>query len=224
MEARELFIRSALVEGEFNTRADWDISKLTPHMLMNFKVVNDKGDCVAMGRDLCTRPAFEQCLSKGRQNLWRVAAELCTLVQDTLAQHHQINQRLKGGVLSNGSSPSVLDINEQLKQLIYSRFINQTPGEWLKEFPRYFKAITLRLEKLAGGEPRDRQNVLEIKPLWQAYLDRKQKHDKQGIVDAELETYRWMIEELRVSLFAQELKTKMPVSVQRLKKQWERAP
>ena len=343
------------------TRADWDISKLTPHMLMNFKVVDDKGACVAMGRDLLqfqgplkeqaqqsfaavrswegerkditqwnfdalpehiefvrngvglrgypalvdhtesvaiqlcdtateatrlsrialrrlikfaaadslkdlhrklpdfkqmglyyaaigrgeelqqdlidtiidqaflgdgplprTRPAFEQCLSNGRQNLWRVTTELCTLVQETLAQHHQINQRLKGGILFNGSSPSVLDINEQLKQIIYSRFINQTPGEWLKEFPRYFKAINLRLEKLSGGETRDRQNVLEIKPLWQAYLDRKQKHDKQGIVDAELETYRWMIEELRVSLFAQELKTKMPVSVQRLKKQWER--
>ena len=63
--------------------------------------------------------------------------------------------------------------------------------------------------------------MLEIKPLWQAYLDRKHKHEQQGIVDAELETYRWMIEVLRVSLFAQELKTKMPVSAKRVKKQME---
>jgi ATP-dependent helicase HrpA len=144
------------------------------------------------------------------------------MVQETLAQHHELSKRLKGK-LAPSWLHAVADINEQLKNLIYSRFINQTPIEWFKEYPRYFKAINLRLAKLAsGGEARDRVNMLEIKPLWQAYDDRKQKQQKQGVVDGELATYRWMIEELRVSLFAQELKTKVPVSVQRLKKQLER--
>jgi ATP-dependent helicase HrpA len=168
-----------------------------------------------------TQQQFEACLNSGRQKILLVASELCAMVHDTLEQHHQLNKKLKGK-LSPTWLHAVADINEQLRQLIYSRFINQTPSEWLKEYPRYFKAINLRLEKLSGGEARDRQSLLEIKPLWQAYMDRKQKHQKQGIVDVELETYRWMIEELRVSLFAQELKTKMPVSVQRLKKQLER--
>ncbi len=142
------------------------------------------------------------------------------MVEETLAQHHQLGKQLRGK-LPPVWLHAVADINEQLKQLIYNRFINRTPIEWLKEYPRYFKAINLRLEKPAGGEARDRVNMLEIKPLWQDYLDRKQKHEQQGIVDVELENYRWMVEELRVSLFAQELKTKMPVSAKRVKKQME---
>jgi len=64
--------------------------------------------------------------------------------------------------------------------------------------------------------------VFEVKPLWQAFEERKAKHVQQHIFDPELESYRWLIEELRVSLFAQELKTKLPVSVKRVKKQMEK--
>lgn len=178
---------------------------------------NDAGGDISLPR---TQQQFEQCLSNGRKNILLVASELCAMVEETLAQHHQLGKQLRGK-LPPVWLHAIADINEQLKQLIYNRFINRTPIEWLKEYPRYFKAINLRLEKLAGGEARDRVNMLEIKPLWQDYLDRKQKHEQQGIVDVELENYRWMVEELRVSLFAQELKTKMPVSAKRVKKQME---
>ena len=114
------------------------------------------------------------------------------------------------------------DIKTQLGYLIYSGFINQTPIEWLREYPRYFKSINVRLEKLTGNVSRDRALMQEVKPLWEDYLARLEKQQQQGITDAELVTYRWMIEELRVSLFSQELKTKMPVSAKRLKKQWEK--
>jgi ATP-dependent helicase HrpA len=167
-----------------------------------------------------TKAQFETCLTNGRQNIINVANQLCTLVRDTLEQHHQLNKKLKGK-LPPAWLPAIADINEQLKHLIYSRFINQTPFEWLKEYPRYLKAINLRLEKLGGAEARDRVNLLEIKPLWQEYLTRQQKQQQQGIQDAELETCRWMIEELRVSLFAQELKTKIPISAKRVKQQME---
>ncbi len=167
-----------------------------------------------------TAQEFDCCVNEGRQRLLLVASELCTMVHETLVQHHQLAKRLKGNLPPTWLH-AVSDINGQLSQLIYSRFINQTPAEWLKEYPRYFKAINVRLEKLAGSEARDKQNTLELRPLWQFYMDRKKRHEEQGVVDVELDTYRWMVEELRVSLFAQELKTKMPVSVKRVKKQME---
>ncbi len=167
-----------------------------------------------------TAQEFDRCINEGRQKILLVASELCTMVHETLVQHHQLAKRLKGNLPPTWLHV-VSDINGQLSQLIYSRFINQTSAEWLKEYPRYFKAINVRLDKLAGSEARDKQNTLELKPLWQFYMDRKKRHEEQGIVDAELDTYRWMVEELRVSLFAQELKTKMPVSVKRVKNQME---
>ena len=167
-----------------------------------------------------TAQEFDRCINEGRQKILMVASELCTMVHETLVQHHQLVKRLKGNLPPTWLHV-VSDINGQLSQLIYSGFINQTSAEWLKEYPRYFKAINVRLEKLAGSEARDKQNTLELKPLWQFYMDRKKRHEEQSIVDAELDTYRWMVEELRVSLFAQELKTKMPVSVKRVKNQME---
>ncbi len=164
--------------------------------------------------------AFKQALEHGRQALMNVANELCTLVNDILAEHHRLNKTLKGN-LSPAWLHAVPDIQEQLAHLIYPRFIQHTPAEWLREYPRYLKAVNLRLEKLgSGAAARDRAATQELKPLWQAYLERREIHRQQGIVDPTLTQYRWMIEELRVSLFAQTLGTKMPVSVKRLKQQF----
>ncbi len=165
-----------------------------------------------------TQQQFDACMDKGKRLMLDVANELCGMVGKTLAEHHQLNKKLKGSV-SPACLHAVADIKAQLAALIYPGFIKQTPPEWLREYPRYFKAINLRLERLSGGIDRDRAAVLEIKPLWQAYVDRLEKHRQQGIVDPQLEKYRWMTEELRVSLFAQTLGTKMPVSAKRLKQQ-----
>jgi len=162
---------------------------------------------------------FEAVLTRGKQNMLLVGEEICQLVLETLQQHHQLKKKLKGSL-----SPALLhaagDIRIQLDHLIYPGFVNATPIEWLREYPRYFRAINMRLEKLEGGVGRDRALIQEIKPLWDDYLARLEKHRQQGITDLELITYRWMIEELRVSLFAQALKTKLPVSTTRLRKQW----
>ncbi len=164
---------------------------------------------------------FERCVAQGKQQMIDVANELCALIYDTLVQHHQLNKALKGS-LHPAWLHALADIKGQVIHLIYTGFVSQTPREWLREYPRYFKAISKRLEKLAAATARDRQHVQEIQPLWQAYEARKTKHRQQGMVDPQLETYRWMIEELRVSLFAQELRTKLPVSVKRVKKQMEK--
>jgi ATP-dependent helicase HrpA len=96
--------------------------------------------------------------------------------------------------------------------------VTETPNQWLMHFPRFLKAIEFRL----GKRGRDAEKLAEIAPLWQGYLERSKRHREQHIIDPELELYRWMIEELRVSLFAQELKTAIPVSVKRLERQWEK--
>ncbi len=164
------------------------------------------------------KQAFERCLQNGNQRMINIANDLCDSVGRTLSEHHELQKKLKGS-LSPIRLQAMADIKEQFSSLIYAGFIQQTPIEWLCEYPRYLKAINLRLEKLAGALERDQGNIIVIKPLWQAYLDRREKHQQQGIIDPELEKFRWMIEELRVSLFAQILGTKMPVSVERLRQQ-----
>ena len=112
-----------------------------------------------------------------------------------------------------------------MTRLIHKRFIAETPFERLQQYPRYFQAIALRLDKLkAGGAPgaiRDARLLAEFAPLWTNYERRASVLARQGVTDARLEQFRWLLEELRVQLFAQELRTPVPVSSKRLQKMWE---
>ncbi len=167
------------------------------------------------------RAAFEASLERGRGALVASANELAGRVEAVLAAHHRLAKRLKGN-LHPAWLHAVADIRDQLDHLIGPDFVRRTPAAWLGELPRYLKAIERRLEKLEqGGAARDRQLMNEIAPLWSACKTRLEGLDG-SIDDPELERYRWMVEELRVSFFAQELGTKMPVSVKRLKEQWKR--
>ena len=115
------------------------------------------------------------------------------------------------------------DIREQLSRLVRPRFLVETPWEWLQHYPRYLAAMRLRLDKLAGpGLARDQRNFQQLEPFWRNYLDRSETHAEQGTSDAELERFGWMLEELRVSLFAQELGTAITVSAKRLEQQWSK--
>ena len=102
----------------------------------------------------------------------------------------------------------------------FSGFVRETPAEWLKEVPRYLKAIEQRFDKIAVELQRDRVWSGELNACWEQYLARMAKHAKEGKRDPQLQLYRWMLEEYRVSLFAQQLGTKMAVSDKRLNKQW----
>ena len=98
------------------------------------------------------------------------------------------------------------DITAQLDRLIGPRFLTETPSEWRQHLPRYLKAMQLRLDKYGGNPARDDRHAPEIAALWKLYAERADKLRKAGLGDARLEDFRWQIEELRVSLFAQELK------------------
>ena len=113
------------------------------------------------------------------------------------------------------------ELNEQLDHLLYPGFLGNTGWQRLPQLPRYLRGMTLRLEKLVANPERDQRNSAEVTPFWQQYLQRLEKHRKAGLYDENLEEFRWQIEELRISLFAQELKTPFPVSAKRLQKLWE---
>jgi ATP-dependent helicase HrpA len=132
-------------------------------------------------------------------------------------------QGLSSSLSTAGSAtPKLKDkLTAQLHSLVYPGFLNATPWEQLPHLPRYLKGMVLRLEKYAANPERDARHGAVIAGLWNQYEQRMEKHLKAGIHDPALAGFRWQIEELRISLFAQELKTPYPVSAKRLQKSWE---
>ncbi len=159
--------------------------------------------------------AFEQRREQAKGELVKCANELCELLAGILAGHHALSKQLKRAV-SPAWIHAVSDLREQLSHLIYPGFVTRTHWPWLQQMPRYLSAMKLRMDKLQGGVDRDRENLRQFRPLWEIYLVRQEKACKSGHHDAALEEYRWLLEELRISLFAQQLGTSRPVSIKRL--------
>ena len=113
------------------------------------------------------------------------------------------------------------DVRSQLDNLIFKGFVRQVPGQWLAQYPRYLAAIAQRLDKLPAQVQRDRVWTDELQGFWQQYQSLNQRYQVEGREDQRLQQWRWVLEEYRVSLFAQQLGTRMPVSDKRLKKLWQ---
>ncbi|MFC3609278.1 ATP-dependent RNA helicase HrpA [Stutzerimonas tarimensis] len=159
-------------------------------------------------------------LAEKKRGGWTEHAErLARLVLDILKRRHELQKRFKGKI-DLAQAMALNDIKSQLATLVHPHFVRDTPAEWLKEFPRYLKAIDGRLDKVGSQVQRDRVWTGEITGYWAQYQARAAKHAQEGKRDPNLEAYRWMLEEYRVSLFAQQLGTRMPVSDKRLSKQW----
>ncbi|WP_354331632.1 MULTISPECIES: ATP-dependent RNA helicase HrpA [unclassified Undibacterium] len=151
---------------------------------------------------------------KGRLNL--LANEIARLAALILAEYHGLPKKLQG---IKAHALAERDLQTQLQQLIGKRFIAENDFTQLSHFPRYLKAITVRLEKLRADPARDAKLLAE----WNSVAQPWQRMPRKSGADADpkLTEFRWLLEELRVSLFAQELRTPMPVSVKRLQKVWE---
>lgn len=171
--------------------------------------------------ELRTEAEFSQRSAQACAQLVSIGNRYGELVATILAEYHAVARGLKGNI-PLAWIPVMSDIKEQLDHLVYRGFVSTTSLEQLQHIPRYLQAIQRRLEKLQQNPQRDRQLMAEIAPLWRQYLEHAGSGRGAGSQGAELETYRWMVEELRVSLFAQELKTPAPVSVKRLEKQWKK--
>ena len=159
-------------------------------------------------------------LAERKRGAWAEHAErLARLTLDILKLWHGLQKRFKGKI-DLTHAVALNDIKQQLSHLVYPGFVRDTPAAWLKEMPRLLKAVELRLEKLPSQVQKDRVWSGELANLWSQYQTRLNKHSQEGKRDPQLEVYRWLLEEYRVSLFAQQLGTKVPVSDKRLSKQW----
>jgi ATP-dependent helicase HrpA len=165
-----------------------------------------------------TPDAFKRRCGDSKARLGLIMQEVCRLVGAVLTEWQAVNKKLPAFKVM---ATAVNDIETQVKRLMGKQFIADTPFERLQHFPRYLKAVQVRLDKLKSNPARDAQLLAEYTPLWINYERRFLQLAKLGTVDPQVEQFRWLLEELRVSLFAQELRTPVPVSTKRLQKQWE---
>ena len=166
------------------------------------------------GRTLRTQQAFEQSLQQHKPELMGIANEGGKIALEIMALYGAVKTQLKR---LNANDPMAKDINEQLDLLIYAGFIRNTPYQQLKAIPRYLKAIQYRLDKFDNNP----QKVQEVSRYSIRFWKDIEKNAKKDIVIPEQDPFRWAIEELRVSLFAQQLKTAYPVSAKRMDKAWD---
>jgi ATP-dependent helicase HrpA len=176
-------------------------------------------DSIFLSEPLLTKQAeFEQRLTLGKQKIMPAASEYATQLALVLDEYYSLTQRLQQ--LQNRST-ALPEIKQHLQHLVYNGFVQELPLEQLKHFPRYLKAVKLRLERLDHDPHKDSRKAEQLAPLWEGYWQRHAESQKSpDELNPKLTAFRWMLEELRVSLFAPELKTAHPVSVQRLQKIW----
>ncbi len=161
---------------------------------------------------------FARRVEEGRNRLSLIAQELVRTVANILAEHAQVQKRLTAAAKS---FPAVAeDVGQQCARLLHPRFVSQTPWQRLQHFPRYLQAAAQRLDKLRVDPVRDARLCAELAPLQTAWLREHAARARFGAPTPEMEQFRWLLEELRVSLFAQALKTPVPVSAKRLAKLW----
>ncbi|MBI5329495.1 MAG: ATP-dependent RNA helicase HrpA [Betaproteobacteria bacterium] len=165
-----------------------------------------------------TRADFSQACTQARPLLPQKAALLAEIVLDTLAATQRLGQALERAPAQAGNA--VADLRRQLAGLVFPGYLSAHAPERLNHLPRYLKAMELRLSKLPEQTARDQGSMNEMAPLLAAWRQRADKLASQGREDAAMEDFRWRLEELRVGLFAQTLRTPEPVSAKRLEKRW----
>ncbi|HGG9987942.1 TPA: DUF3418 domain-containing protein [Neisseria meningitidis] len=159
--------------------------------------------------------AFKEQIKRARSRLPAVKEALSRYLQETAAAYAELNGKL-------GKHPLTHLLKLRLQTLLAAGFATRTPWAQWPRLPIYLKAMTLRLEKYSSNPARDAAREADIQELEQMWQEKTDSLIKQGLpISDGLAAFKWMIEELRVSLFAQELKTPYPVSVKRLLKMWE---
>src|SRR5690606_15557583 len=157
---------------------------------------------------------FAQRVDDARSRLALVGQELGRLLLQILQEHQPLARKLSA--IGRAFPETRADVESQLAELMPADFIVATPASALRHFPRYLKGIGLRLDAVREDPQRDARGMSELAPLITGY--RRRRKERRGRPDARLDEFRWLLEELRVSLFAQGLRTPMPVSAKRLHK------
>ena len=160
--------------------------------------------------------SFAKRIEEGRGRLTLIANEIARAAGTVLAEWSAAQRKLKD---SKPAKETADDVAAQLARLVGKRFVTTTPWTALAHLPRYLKGVHMRLDKWRADPARDAQRLAELRPLEQRWLRRVA--ELKGARHPRLDEFRWLLEELRVSLFAQELRTPQPVSVKRLEQAWQ---
>ena len=166
-----------------------------------------------------TADEFETRKEQARSRIPLIAQELARMAGSILAEHTALQKKLAG--MAKAFPAAATDIAAQCAGLVSKDFILAAPFERMQHFLRYFKAAALRLDKLRADPARDARLLAEWQALAKPFERERDARRKSGVGDPFLDEFRWLLEELRVALFAQELRTPTPVSVKRLLKTWE---
>lgn len=158
---------------------------------------------------------FKRRVEEGRGRLTLIANEVARLAGAILVEFAAAARKIKD---TKNAPDATQDAQQQLQRLMPRQFLAAAPWAQLAHFPRYLKAITQRLDKYRADPARDAARLAELRPQEQRYW--RLVAERKGHVDARMLEMRWLLEELRVSFFAQELRTPQPVSVKRLDKLW----
>ena len=159
--------------------------------------------------------SFKKRIDEGRGRLTLIANEVARLAGVILIDFAAATRKIKD---TKNAPEATADCAQQLQRLVPKKFLALTPWTQLQHYARYLKAIVLRLDKWRADPARDAAKLLELKPQEQRYW--RLVAERKGAVDDRMLEFRWLLEELRVSFFAQELRTPQPVSVKRLDKAW----
>ncbi|WAW09378.1 ATP-dependent RNA helicase HrpA [Oxalobacter vibrioformis] len=162
---------------------------------------------------------FATRIGEGKARIGLLVNEIARLASQILTEYAQLQRKLQG---IKAHENALTDMRSQLATLLGKNFLTENDPARLAHFPRYLKAASVRIDKLRTDPARDTRLMADWQAVaspWQRTWRERQKSG--GIIDPKMQDFRWMLEELRVSLFAQELRTPMPVSVKRLQKVWE---
>jgi ATP-dependent helicase HrpA len=207
------------VQGEMVYRALGAHPLLNPELVAGRDLRDDLLDRILMnvflaGREpIRTAAEFDQRVAAWRDGIGLAAQEISRAVQSALERVFRIQ-----AALPRIAEPTAGDIRAQLSWLVPAGFLLTTPWYRLQEYGRYLQALEQRIEKSASNPRRDAQLAAEVAPLEARYRARVKA--ERGMRAPGGDEYRWMLEEFRVSLFAQQLKTRMPISARRLDDAW----
>jgi len=168
-----------------------------------------------------TEQDFQSALAKAQKNLGAAVHDVAVLLPKVFKAHHEARLALGEVKGSQRWQYAVTDIRRQLRRLTAPGFLIETPWPWLQHYPRYFQAVNYRLDRLrSGAGPKDEQATDEIHRQETLYEEHAERLAELRRYDSALDHLRWMLEEYRVSLFAQKLGTAFPISAKRIEKQW----
>jgi ATP-dependent helicase HrpA len=165
--------------------------------------------------------AFDERFGRGRPKVSDAIADLGKIAAAIVVELDPVRATLAGMAGKPGAPRASLDdVRSQLDHLVASDLFARTPRERLVHLPRYLKGIAVRLERMPNGPQKDLAKAEQVAPLWRAYLRDAPRLRAAGVDPGVLEDVRWLVEELRIAVFAPELKTPVSVSPQRLTALW----